>query len=75
MTSRKGQIPFLQELSGLEVEPLEIVVNAPEPEQDSSLDTLTPLGDIEIAALLTGKGAFPANAENCCCCCTVCCCC
>jgi hypothetical protein len=74
--------PLEQELSRLEVEPLEIVEPAPGREgfytvrsQDSDLDTLTTLADVEIAALLTGKGANPVNDKNCCCCCPVCCCC
>ena len=64
--------PLQQELSHLEVEPLE-VVPVPESEQESSLETLTRLGDIEVAALLTGKGAVPVNTACCCCCCPVCC--
>ena len=69
--------PLHQELSHLEVEPLQIVGNAPESEQDSSLETLTTLDDVEVASLLSGKGVFPANttkASCCCCCCPVCCC-
>jgi len=73
--------PLLQELSSLEVEPLEIVELVPGREgfysvrsQDSSLATLNAQGDIEIASLLTGQGAFPVN-DNCCCCCFTCCCC
>jgi hypothetical protein len=73
--------PLQQELSRLEVEPLEIVGNAPSREgfytvrsQDSRLETLTTLGDVEVAALPTGK--VPVNDEHncCCCCCPVCCC-
>jgi len=75
MPPERGPAPSLQQLSSLEVEPLEIVVNAPESEQDSSLDTLTTvLGDIEVATLLTDRSTFPVNA-NCCCCCISCCCC
>jgi hypothetical protein len=79
--------PLLQTLSSLEVEPLEVLVHAPESEQDSSLDTLTTAqGEIDVAALLTGKGAFPVNdcacdgsssggsGSTCCCCCCPCCC-
>ena len=69
--------PLLQELSTLEVEPLEVIVNAPKSEQDSSLDTLTIVqGDLDLVALLKGKGAFPANDTKCCClvCCPCCCC-
>ena len=76
--------PLLLELSGLEVEPLEIVGHTPGGEgfdavrsQDSSLDTLTTLDDVEVAALLTGKGVFPTNTTKsscCCCCCPFCCC-
>jgi len=62
----------LSELSGLEVEPLEMVVNAPEPEQDWGLDTLTIApSDIEAVALLMGKGASPVNDVACCCCCCI----
>ena len=75
MTPEMEETPFIQELSSLEVEPLEIVVNVPESEQDRSLDTLTALDDAKIAALLTGKGAFPTNDGCCCCCCPACCCC
>ena len=74
--------PLQRELSHLEVEPLQIVEPAPSregfytPVQESNLDTLTAQGDVEIAALLTGKRAFPANDKNCCCCCgPMCCCC
>jgi hypothetical protein len=69
--------PLQQELSRLEVEPLQIVSREGFyiPPQDSDLDTLTALADVEIAALLTGKGANPVNDRNCCCCCPVCCCC
>jgi hypothetical protein len=73
--------PLQQELSSLEVEPLEIVVCDPGREgfdtvgsQDVSLETLTTLSDVEVAALLTGKGAFPVNGDKCCCCCPTCCC-
>ena len=75
MASQEGQVPFLLELSSLEMEPLEIFVNAPE--QDSSLSTLTTAPDhVDVGALLTGKGVFPVNGEAscCCCCCPVCCC-
>jgi hypothetical protein len=73
--------PLVQELSSLEVEPLEIILDARREgfytppgfytvrSQDSSLDTLTPLGDVEVAALLTGKGVFPIKDESSCCCC------
>jgi len=67
-------VPLHLELSSLEVEPLEIVVNAPESEQDNSLDTLTTtLGALEIAALWTGPS--PVNDGFCCCCCCPSCCC
>jgi hypothetical protein len=72
--------PLQQELSSLEVEPLEIVEQAPgregfdTPVQESSLETLTTLSEVEVAALLTGKGVLPVNSANCCCCCPVCCC-
>jgi hypothetical protein len=66
--------PLLQELLELEVEPLEVIVDAPESEQDSSLDTLTTAsGDAEVFALYKGN----APVALCCCCCTECafCCC
>ena len=67
--------PLLRELSNLEVEPLQVVEPAPGREgfdpvrsQESSLDTLTAQGEIEIASILTG--AVPVNDDhNCCCCC------
>jgi hypothetical protein len=71
--------PLQRELSGLEVEPLEIVVNAPgregfyTPPQDSRLYTLTIApSDLEAAALLTGT--LPTDDSCCCCCCPMCCC-
>ena len=73
--------PFTLELSTLEVEPLHIVENAPRregfytPEQESSLESLTMLSDVEEASLLTGKGAFITNSSFCCCCCCPICCC
>ena len=68
--------PLQQELSRLEVEPLE-VVPVPESEQESSLETLTTLSDVEVAALLTGTLPFndPNTPNPCCCCCCPCCCC
>lgn len=67
--------PLLKELSSLEVQPLEIVVDAPESEQDNNLDTLTvTLTDLEVATLL--KGVLPISATSTsCCCCILCCCC
>ena len=79
--------PLQKELSSLEVEPLETVVPSREGfytppgfdtvrSQNTSLDTLTTVqGDVEIAALLTGKGAIPVNEGGacCCCCCAPCC--
>jgi hypothetical protein len=78
----RGQAPSLRDLSDLEVEPLEIVVNAlgregfyTPPQDGSLLDTLTSVpSDVEAAALLTGKGTYPGNSACCCCCCPVCCC-
>ena len=74
--------PLEKALSSLEVEPLEIVVNTPRWEgfstvrsQESSLGTLTVLNDVEIAALLTGKGVLPVKSGSCCCCCCPACCC
>jgi hypothetical protein len=65
--------PLQQELSRLEVEPLQIVEHEPASEQESSLETLTTLGDVEITSLLTGQ--VPTNEDNCCCCCCPICCC
>ena len=64
--------PLQQELSRLEVEPLEIIEHAPESEQESSLETLTVQGNVEIAALW--EGTTPVNGDCCCCCCPSCCC-
>jgi hypothetical protein len=75
--------PLLLELSSLEIEPVEIVVNAPESEQESSLNTLSAAqGDLEVLTALTGKSISPANSGShcgpaipiCCCCCPCCCC-
>ena len=65
--------PLLQELSILEVKPLEVVVPPPESEQECHLDTLTTAPDE--AALRTGT--VPTNASSCswCCCCACVCCC
>jgi hypothetical protein len=65
-----------KELSSLEVEPLEVHIQAHESEQDNSLDTITTAqSEVDVAALLTGKGVLPVMASCCCfCCCTVCCC-
>jgi hypothetical protein len=63
---------LLKELSNLEVEQLNIVVDAPESEQDCSLDTLTTAPDeVDVAALLTGT--LPVNRGADCCCCLFCC--
>jgi hypothetical protein len=68
--------PLLLELSSLEIEPVEIVVNAPESEQESSLNTLSAAqGDLEVLAALTRKGIFTNDSSLKCCCCLVCCCC
>jgi hypothetical protein len=76
--------PLQQELSRLEVEPLQIVsregFHTPPQgfdtvrSQDRSLDTLTTLGNDELAALLTGNGIFTNATVCCCCCCPGCCC-
>jgi hypothetical protein len=68
--------PLLLELSSLEIEPVEIVVNAPESEQESSLNTLSAAqGDLEVLTALTRKGIFTNDSSLKCCCCLVCCCC
>jgi hypothetical protein len=74
MAPEEGLAPCLQELSSLEVEPLEVLVYPSESQQDSGLDTLTTAPDeFEIAILSTDKRALPVNGD-CCCCCPVCCC-
>ena len=72
--------PLLQELSTLEVEPLEIVsregFDTPPgftaPPQGSSLETLSAQKNVEVAAIW--EGTLPTN-DCCCCCCPSCCCC
>jgi hypothetical protein len=73
--------PLLQELSNLEVEPLQIVrreeFNTPPGfdtvrSQESSLETLTAQKNVEVAAIW--EGTLPTN-DCCCCCCPGCCCC
>ena len=67
MNPKRGLAPFLQELSSLEVEPLEVIVSEPESEQDWSLDTITTEQDeSEVAALWSNTPSF---AKCCCCCC------
>jgi hypothetical protein len=72
--------PLLQELSNLEVEPLQIVRREefdtpPESNtvrsQESSLETLSAQKNVEVAAIWKGK--IPTN-DCCCCCCPSCCC-
>ena len=54
--------PLLKELTELEVEPLEVVVNVHE--QDGSLETLiTPHGEVNAVAVLTLDGIFSANSS------------
>jgi hypothetical protein len=71
--------PLEQELSHLEVEPLQIVEHAPDREgfytvrsQEGSLETLSAQKNVEIAAIW--EGTLPVN-DCCCCCCPACCCC
>ena len=67
--------PLLQELSTLEIESLEVIVDPTESKQHSGLDTIsTAQGEIDVAGLLIGT--LPTNDKCCCCfcCCTVCCC-
>ena len=75
MAPKSGQAPFLQELSALEVEPLEVLVNGPESGQERRLDTLTiAQGNENVASLLTDT--FTARfGDDCCCCCPCCVCC
>ena len=68
--------PLLQELSTLEVQPLEIVVELGREER--SLDTLiTTQGEFDVAALLPGRGVVLGDKCGtppviCCCCCPCC---
>jgi len=70
--------PLLKELSSIEVEPLQIVENAPESEQKWSLDSITAVsGNFEVDALLTGTLPIINDACSrppviCCCCCCAC---
>jgi hypothetical protein len=69
--------PLQQELSNLEVEPVEIVEQAPgregfdTPAQESNLETLSAQKNVEVAAIW--EGTIPTN-DCCCCCCPSCCC-
>jgi hypothetical protein len=64
--------PLLQELSTLEVEPLEIVSN--QSIQDSSLETLIGVkGEVNAPVLLIREGNSPINNRCCCCHCACCC--
>jgi hypothetical protein len=67
--------PLLNELSSLEVEPLQTVEYEPASEQERSLERLIATSnDSEMAALLMDPA--PSNAVCCCCCaCCVCGCC
>ena len=59
---------LLLELSSLEVEPLEVIVDAPELEQDQNLYTIaTAQGEGDVSVLR--QSALPVNAKCCCCCC------
>jgi hypothetical protein len=77
MVPERGLASCLQELSSLEVEPLEVLVYLPQSQQDNSLYALTTtMGDLDVTAVLTGT--LPRNDDNCCCCCCcpfACCCC
>ena len=70
--------PLQQELSNLEVEPLEIVEPEPRregfytPPEESRLETLSAHREVEVAAIW--EGTIPTN-DCCCCCCPSCCCC
>jgi len=71
MAPKREQAPLLQKMSSLEVEPLDVLIYASEPEQSRRLDTLTTTsGDLDVAALLTG--ALPVDDHCCCCCCIPC---
>jgi hypothetical protein len=56
--------PLILELSSLEIEPLEMPVNAPE--QEKSLNTLV---ESEVVALLSGGGTLPLKSRSSACCC------
>ena len=62
---------LLEELSSLDVKPLQVIHNTPELEQERGLDTLTTQSDIGVSMLLTARGTLPVNS----CCCDFCCCC
>src|SRR5204862_812201 len=74
MVPERGQAPSLQELSSLEVEPLEVLVSPHEPESSLYALTATP-GDLDVAALLTGTLALDGKGDGYCCCVSRCCCC
>jgi len=63
------------ELSQLEVEPLEILVDVPTLEPNSDLETLTSSkGEVDLTGVLTVKGTLPLNHNSCCSsCCSSCC--
>jgi hypothetical protein len=71
MVPNGGNVPFLQELSWLEVEPLEIVPN--QSTQDRNLETLIEVnGEVNTTVLLIREGNSPIS-RNCCCHCACCC--
>jgi hypothetical protein len=75
MVPEEEQIPSLQELSSLEVEPLETFVYPSESQQDNNLYTLTTApSEAEIVALLTDHSSIRGSDCYCCCCCPACCC-
>lgn len=75
MTPEWDCSPYLQVLSSLEAEPLDVFVYPSESEQDRNLATLTTvLDDVTIVPLSINTKANPVNG-SCCCCCPACCCC
>ncbi len=59
------------ELSHLEVEPLEILVDVPAPEQNCDLETLASnKGEVDLTELLMVKDTFSPSCGSCCCCCS-----
>jgi hypothetical protein len=75
MLPEKGQALLnLQELSNLEVEPLEVLVDALESVQDRGLYTLTATPDYPDGPALLTSISIVKDVEACCCCsCTLCC--
>ena len=68
--------PLQQELSSLEVEPLQTVENAPASEEVSSLYGVTASSEnLEVDAIVIGALSITNDFAGCCCCCCPACCC